>query len=332
MRIGKVKSMPYPATPHATVRQILNGPNTKEKLSEFEGRRDKDRTTAKNHLLDIANFIAIRASQYKSVLVVTQKEFEDSLKSIGLSGNVEIAHFNSTRGIDRWRGVEYVLVIGRTLPGPEAAEALAEALTGRPATAHPRPWYVGGRHPDASTEAARWSVCEAELVQVIGRGRAINRSTDNPVLIEVLNDVPLPIPVNETVAWAVPSRLDVMTSRGVILENNADRARCFPDLWRNEQQAKRDAERTGTFSYKASLYIGVCTRPRLTVRYQPPGRGQRSRTAQFDTTLIPAPESWLASRLGALAMFEIVAATTTEDTTSRSDGEPTMALPESAGS
>ena len=41
------------------------------------------------------------------------------------------------------------------------------------------------------------------------------------------------------------------------------------------------------------------------VTYQPEGAGQRTRTALFDTSIIPDPEEWLTKRLGPFASCEI---------------------------
>jgi hypothetical protein len=41
------------------------------------------------------------------------------------------------------------------------------------------------------------------------------------------------------------------------------------------------------------------------VTYQPAGAGQRARTAQFDTSIISDPKSWLAKRLGPLVRCDV---------------------------
>ena len=311
---NNITETPYPATPFAEVVQIRGAPVTKRKLSEAEGRRGRDRTTARNHLTDLARYIEVRAARFRKVLVVAQMEVEESLKSIGLPGNVEIAHFNNTRGIDRWGDVDYLLVIGRTLPAPAGVEVPAEALTGRPVNPlPPEPplnwaWYPtreGGSeyHPDPDAEAVRWGICEAEILQTIGRARAVNRTADNPVLIEVLCDVSLPVPVNRTERWSAPTRVAVMVARGVVLENMRDRARCFPDLWGTEQAAKNDNLRT-----VANAYIDISIEQFATVlvNYQLGGAGQKPRRARFNPAMIPDPRSWLEARLGQLARYEVV--------------------------
>ena len=55
----------------------------------------------------------------------------------------------------------------------------------------------GNQHPDPRAEAVRWSICEAELIQTIGRGRGVNRTAANPLQIDILTNVCLPIEVDE---------------------------------------------------------------------------------------------------------------------------------------
>ena len=64
----------------------------------------------------------------------------------------------------------------------------------------------GNQHPDPRAEAVRWAICEAELIQAIGRGRGVNRSADNPLQIDILTNVCLPIEVDEVTTWDAYSR------------------------------------------------------------------------------------------------------------------------------
>ena len=44
-------------------------------------------------------------------------------------------------------------------------------------------------HPDPVAESIRWQICEGEIVQIIGRGRGINRTAKNPLDVIVMTDV-----------------------------------------------------------------------------------------------------------------------------------------------
>jgi putative DNA primase/helicase len=192
------------------------------------------------------------------VLVVCQEGLELQLKAgRGLPPNVEITHFNAVSGLDRWKGVRGLIVIGRTMPAPADAEMIAETLAFRPVrrVGTEDGWYpkrtVGIRrrgsahgtaveavyHPDPLVEAVRWQICEGQLLQVIGRGRAVNRTAADPLQIDLLTNVPLPIEVDEALSWdeAQPQPLALMAARGVLPGVGRDlaefAARTCPDLF-----------------------------------------------------------------------------------------------------
>ena len=155
------------------------------------------------------------------VLVILPAKLEaEFLQAVPpLPANVGMLHFNKLRGQDGYKDVGAILIVSRPLPGPAAAEDDAEIIFGvevgrvahgkfypkMPAvrvmadgTARTMP---KGRsvHPDARAEAVRKALCEAELVQAIGRGRGVHRTASNPLDVIVLTNVPLnDVPVTET--------------------------------------------------------------------------------------------------------------------------------------
>jgi len=96
----------------------------------------------------------------------------------------------------------------------------------------------------------------------------------------------MPVTVNEVLTWSelCPSRWDLMATHGVVLENAADMAVCFPELWNTTVAARQDRARS--------------------VTYQPKGAEKKPRSAVFDLDLISDPQSWLNARIGQLASFE----------------------------
>jgi putative DNA primase/helicase len=215
------------------------------------------------------------------------------------------------------------------MPAPREAEDLAAALTNRPPSARPEGapkqwWYDlttrvirlpdgdghpvrADLHPDPDCEAIRWAICEGELIQAIGRARAVNRTATDPVEIDILTDVVLPGEVHTVVSWTDvrPGRIEAMIAEGVFLENAADRARAFPDLWETAEQAKKDAQRSGTFCYYRNSLIAKCPCP-LRVRYRLTGPGQKLRDAIFDASVVPDPQAWLQARVGPLAACHLI--------------------------
>lgn len=299
------------------------------------GRRLRDQKAAAIHLRDVMAWIRLRARQCRrrdcdtDVLVIGQKASISALRAMGLPRNVDAIHFNGLSGLDRWRGIRCLIVVGRTLPAPITVEWSAMAINGRIPVQNPDGtgwWYplaekrlrlASGRtlplmvetHADPIAEAIRWSICEGELIQAVGRGRGVNRTGDTPLEIDLLTDAVLPLNIKEVVSWQKirPSRRDLMALEGVVLENAADMARCFPDLWPSRDAAKKDGQRKGTNCYYKDLYNSKMSPSSAWVTYQPEGAGQRTRTALFDTSIIPDPENWLTDRLGRLARFEVVA-------------------------
>jgi hypothetical protein len=148
------------------------------------------------------------------------------IEAIGpLPRNVEWLHHGAVSGIDSFREVSRI-VVGRQAPSPSAVQACAEALTGAACTRLPaRQWYqrIDAVHeltvgwsllsatviPTASprrsgagspcSSYSRSSAAAVELQQIIGRGRGLWRTADNPLHVLVLTDVALDMPVEELV-------------------------------------------------------------------------------------------------------------------------------------
>ena len=96
-----------------------------------------------------------------------------------------------------------------------------------------------------------------------------------------------------------------MALTGIVLENAADMAACFPELWPTREAAKKDGQRKGTNDYYRDLYNSRMSPSSAEVTYRPEGAGHRARTARVDLSRIPDPESWLTNRLGSLAQCDI---------------------------
>ena len=215
--------------PHVTVRQITWSASKAKLLAETG--------TAKNNCGRMLRYIEGRASKCKRLLVLCQKDLEDWLRE-RLPENVEIGHFNAVRGLDRWKDVDCLVLIGRTQPPPREMEMQAEVIFGEFPFSLGNSYYPRDDaglsvtdeamdncvqrefHPDDNSEMLRWLVCEAELIQCLGRARGVIRTADNPLQIDIIGTVPLPIAVDEvmSLAEATPDPLDVVAGRGVVLD------------------------------------------------------------------------------------------------------------------
>jgi len=235
--------------------------------------------------------------------------------------HIALAHHNALAGKDGWRDVRTLISVGRTLPPPEAVEALAMALSGEwidpatlPAEKNGSRWYAAAGHPVADrsgntitltrehhthplAEAIRASICEDEVIQIVGRARGVNRTATDPVTVHICADLPLPVRVDEFRAWEAPSLDATMMTEGCWTASAEDAARWWPQVIRTPQHLKNDRrERSVLFSYYSLSYENYTHLARLT--YQKPGAGQRPVEAIFDLRLIPDPAAWLIEHLG----------------------------------
>jgi hypothetical protein len=278
--------------PHVHIRQVLRAPTSSSKLEK------------EVHREDVRRYILRRWMETGRgrTLVICQEKFEQWLK---LPDDIEVKHFNDVSGLDIYRDIRLLVVVGRTAPGPRAMEALAAALSGRQPTlvnGEGFVWYqslkcgirlldgrgvetTGDQHPDDLVESVRWLVHEGELIQALGRGRGINRTEQTPLDVDLLFDTCLPIKVNDVSIWRRPSALVETAVQGAMLTTQSDMVKVYPQIWPNNSAADRTIEQ------------GVPELPGFApVTYQVAGKKQR--LAYFDLTIIPEPMAWLRERLG----------------------------------
>jgi hypothetical protein len=129
-------------------------------------------------------------------------------------------------------------------------------------------------------------------VQAVGRARAINRTAETPLDIDLLFDSCLPITVNNVVIWTPPSLLVETALEGVMLTSPGDMAKVWPKLWSNQKAAYR------------TMQGGVPTLPGFAqVTYQLKRPKMNRRLAYFDRELVSDPGAWLRERLGPLDLL-----------------------------
>jgi hypothetical protein len=238
--------------PSVHIKQMLGTPTTSNKL-------DKER-----HRKTLRRYILKRSMELSGApaLVVCQKRFEQHLKEMRLPDNITVEHYNDISGLDDYKDVRLMIMIGRTAPGPRAMEAMAAALSGvQPVLLKPKNGFVwydqtldgirvkgqgengvgtkGGRHPDPFVEAVRWQIHEGELMQALGRARGINRTDGTPLAIDLLFDTCLPVSVNEVCLWEPPSLMIETAAQGVMLTSPTDMVKLWPKLWSNRKAAQR---------------------------------------------------------------------------------------------
>ena len=143
-------------------------------------------------------------------------------------------------GINAYERVRAIIVIGRPLPDAATIHRQAERMAGHPL-------------PDGNplVAATRWSICEAELLQVIARARGIRRTEADPLDVLLLGDVPLPLQIDTVASWeqAQPTPLELMAARGVVPSCPTEAKgywslvqAVLPDVFKDVQAAKDAAK------------------------------------------------------------------------------------------
>lgn len=195
----------------AKARYVPRGPE-KSKNPESVIRYNKARAA---NIEEMGRYIEVQGARYRTgrndqpidVLVVTNQAIEVELKKGRLPSNVAIEHFNDLRGSNDYENVRAVIVVGRTLPEDWKIHLQAERMAGHPLA-----------EDNPLIEAVRWSICEAELLQVIARGRGIRRTEANPLDVHILSDVALPVRIDQVTSreQAQPTPLEILAARGLV--------------------------------------------------------------------------------------------------------------------
>ena len=273
------------------------------------------------------------------VLVVAQKAVEARLREelrrrLGdvLPDRLHLAHHGAVTGMDHWRDVARVVVVGRPAVNRLDGERLAEIIAGGPVgrvqdgegalwpmvqAGIRRPDGTGTpieqpRHPDPLVEALRWSLTEGAVIQAIGRARGVRRTA--PVHVTLLCSLALPVTVQEVQNWeeALPDRLMVaaaeaaLTGRALPLAP-ADLATARPDLWATPKAAARFFEGRGK---TPQTLIDISNKgsggfaPLIPARYRRGSRGGR-----WSRALVPAVagRAALEALVGEVSAFETAA-------------------------
>lgn len=299
-------------------------------------------------------------------LVVIPKVVEDYISGAFpgfLPPGFGFLHHGNVAGFNSFERVRVLLVFGRNLQSTGDYEADAVSLTGqwpsprvqaesysdaqgveRESNRLPKktvrrtlpdgriasvPLYT---HPDPLCAAMIREKVDGGIVQAVGRGRAVNRTADNPLSVFVYADTypeGLPLDAVETAAvldvperMALAAYLGEITLRGKaapsimpVLSSPIDAAKAYPEMF--EKDGKKDREKASRNAFSRSvisasylyknIFIGLRGGnqsaknggPWRFLAYKPEGRGQSRRYGLFpadwnDQTVT----GWLAFSIG----------------------------------
>jgi putative DNA primase/helicase len=332
---------------HVRVLQTVDSSFSASYLIPHESLNDDECNRRINRAREVWRWVCLRALEFHrpdvdevdkvAVLVICQQDLETLFREWGVPSNVDLAHFNAIRGLDKWGNIRCLITVGRTVPSPQVVEEIAETITGiglRHSHRVKGTWYpqetVGirladdtgwpvenDRHPDQIAEAVRYQICEAELIQAIGRGRGVNRTEKTPLQVDILTNVCLPMVVHNPVRWGevAPDRISEMVCQGIVPGSFEVTAKAYPDIW-----ASADAVRMAKERKPAREANGGKTEHSLIINYiqemfgftsfpfgafvpgfcQIPGNCSRAMAFPFlyAPLLVADPQAWLVDRLG----------------------------------
>jgi|SaaInlStandDraft_4_1057021.scaffolds.fasta_scaffold05386_1 hypothetical protein len=186
---------------HASARHVAYTQITDSLLSKTQFHRTP---ATYDKVLEILEFKCgqIPDSHPVKVLLVCSKTQEQEFIARGLPEKVETLHYGKVTGSNRYSMVPCIVVAGRIEMPVAVAERLAAMLSAkelRPSLPNYQKQNVLVKgesvsayyHPDSLVESLRRSMNESQLLQAIGRGRAVRRTHENPLDVLILTSVPL---------------------------------------------------------------------------------------------------------------------------------------------
>jgi len=207
----------------------------------------------------VAEILEFKSSQIPDsypvkILVVCSQTNEREFKERGLPEGVETLHYGAVTGLNRYEAVPCIVLAGRLELPINEAEIQAARLCGsgwkKPLSNYPKRSVLVKEksvsayyHPDDLTEEIRRSWNEDQLIQAIGRGRAVRRTRSNPLDVLILTSVPLPLePACLSLStWAdiQPSKLEVILSmNGIVPLGLGELQRHYPGTFDTVSKAR----------------------------------------------------------------------------------------------
>jgi hypothetical protein len=206
------------------------------------------------------------------------------------------------------------MVIGRPLPqdcdlvplvGAFFGEAIAGTYTTRSLGVRMR--NGGSRtvrvtaHEHPRAELLRAAICDDELIQAIGRGRGINRTAEDPLVVHILADVALPLVHDRVTPWDLvkPDLFQRMLLAGIAVDSPGDAAVLHPEIFLSRSAAEKSYQRLfgGHFPIR-NLYREMSVK---SAAYRKAGRGRAWQRAWWINGDPDAIRSALEAALGTLA-------------------------------
>ena len=277
----------------------------------------EDEQRRANRLSECVDYVRWHARRHAPgrCLVITYKAIEEAFA--GIEG-VAVAHYNAVAGLDGWRNIACLFLIGRPLPASPQLHQMTGALLDRSVAGRYMSTDVGVltrtgratslrtvRHSDPSAELLRAAICDDEVIQALGRGRGINRTEDNPLEVHLMADVALPLAYDRVLAWdnVRPDIVQRMLLAGLAVDSPADAAMTHPGLFGSVSQAEKVFQRAafGGQNPIRDIYREMSAK---SATYRRPGRGRGWQRAWWIDGSEAEARALLEAAVGPLAEWQ----------------------------
>ncbi len=193
------------------------------------------------------------------VLVICQKRVAELLRKLGIPDNVEVRHF-PVEGLNGFKEVPCLFVLGRRSPPTEALELQAEALNYdnsdfQGVTTSDKYSYdrhqiklvdgriceiSGERHPDPFCEVIRQSIADEGVKQAVHRARLFDRAAENFCEIYLYGTADTGLPVHKVTSWKEEgvSLYDLSVAKGLIFSSRETSMRVYGEAFGNPKSSK----------------------------------------------------------------------------------------------
>ncbi len=200
----------------------------------------------------VRRYIAMLSMDSRTV-AISNKE---AVAAMGLPDHIQAAHFNALRGLNTFSDADTLVIAGRPLPSPDDLRRMVAAIWGTPCVGTIKPdstvWrlvVVGGVIMEAETKTATHEdpraqtllsmIRDAEVMQAIGRLRAVNRAA--PVRCILLSDAVIDYPVQlvdlRGTLWSCDVIGEMLEQGGVAFLSPSHASGAYPDLYKDRQAA-----------------------------------------------------------------------------------------------
>lgn len=303
------------AMPHLHLKAVQGRFAKGTLIQDAKADHDENKRRA-NRLRECVDYVRWHARRVAPgrTLVVTYKDIEAAF--VGIPG-VVTGHFKAIAGLDIYKDVALLVVLGRPMPSDIDIAHLTGAYLGHvPSGGYrtvrrgllmrngSRRAFTVRQHEDPRAEVIRAAVCDDEVIQAIGRARGVNRTADNPVEVHLLADAALPLEHDLVISWDLvcPDIFQRMVLGGIAVDSPADAVLLHPDMFDTADMVESIFRRSG-FNRQNPIENTYREMTVKSARYRRGGRGRSWQRAWWVGVSESTARALLETAVGPLAWW-----------------------------